>query len=81
MSRPGLVEKGARMRGQVEAMLLGGDGDELGTVWGAATLQALAGALIAAPPEVSEEWLREELTELGAHLLAGYRKAARRREA
>lgn len=81
MSRPGLVEKGARMRGQVEAMLLGGDGAALGTVWGAATLQALAGALIAAPPDVSEEWLREELTELGAHLLAGYKKAARRREA
>jgi AcrR family transcriptional regulator len=81
MGRPGLMEKGARMRGQVQTMLLGGDGDELGTIWGAATLQALAGALIAAPRDVSEEWLRAELTELGAHLLAGYRKAARRREA
>jgi hypothetical protein len=37
------------------------------------------GALPAAPPDVSEEWLREELTELGAHLLAGYRGAVRRR--
>ncbi|MGY2077604.1 MULTISPECIES: TetR/AcrR family transcriptional regulator [unclassified Blastococcus] len=81
MSRPGLVEKGTKLRGQVEAGLLGGDGDALGTVWGAATLQALAGALLAAPPDVPEEWLREELTELGAHLLAGYRKAARRRGA
>jgi AcrR family transcriptional regulator len=81
MSHPVLVEKGTQLRGQVESMLLGRDVDELGTVWGAATLQALAGALIAAPPDVSEEWLREELTELGAHLLAGYRKAARRREA
>jgi AcrR family transcriptional regulator len=80
MSRPVLVEKGAQLRGQVEAMLLGADVDDLGTVWGAATLQALAGALMAAPADVSEEWLREELTELGAHLLAGYRKAARRRE-
>lgn len=79
MSRPVLVEKGARMREQVEGMLLGASGDALGTVWGAATLQALAGALVAAPPDASEEWLREELTELGAHLLAGYRKAARRR--
>ncbi|WP_243737687.1 TetR/AcrR family transcriptional regulator [Blastococcus xanthinilyticus] len=79
MSRPGLVEKGTRMREQVEAMLLGGDGDDLGNLWGAATLQALAGALLAAPPDASEEWLREELTELGAHLRAGYRKAARRR--
>ena len=79
MSNPVLVEKGTRLRGQVEGMLLGGDVDELGTFWGAATLQALAGALISSPPDVSEEWLREELTELGAHLLAGYRKAARRR--
>jgi AcrR family transcriptional regulator len=81
MSRSVLVEKGAQLRGQVESMLLGGDADDLGTVWGAATLQALAGALIAAPPDVPEEWLREELTELGAHLVAGYRKAVRRRGA
>jgi AcrR family transcriptional regulator len=81
MSHPMLVEKGAQLRGQVEGMLLGRDVDDLGTVWGAAMLQALAGALLAAPPEVSEEWLREELTELGAQLLAGYRKAVRRREA
>lgn len=79
MSRPLLVERAAALRGQVEAMLLGGDVDDLGAVWGAATLQALAGALLAAPPEASEEWLREQLTELGAHLVAGYRKAARRR--
>jgi AcrR family transcriptional regulator len=80
MGRPALLEKGTRVRDQVEAMLLGGDRDDLGTFWGAATMQALAGALIAAPPDVSEEWLREQLTELGAHLSAGYRKAARRRE-
>ncbi|MGY1857948.1 TetR/AcrR family transcriptional regulator [Modestobacter sp. SYSU DS0290] len=80
MSRPAMLEKGARLRGRVEAMLLGGDGDALGTVWGAATLQALAGALMAAPPEASDEWLREELAELGAHLSAGYRKAVRRRD-
>jgi AcrR family transcriptional regulator len=80
MSHPMLVEKGVQLRGQVESMLLGADVDDLGTMWGAATLQALAGALIAAPPDVSEEWLRAELTELGGHLLAGYRKAARRRE-
>lgn len=80
MGHATLVQKGAALRGQVEAMLLGSDVGELGTVWGAATLQALAGALLAAPPEASDEWLREELTELGAHLLAGYRKAARRRE-
>ncbi|OMQ16314.1 hypothetical protein A7K94_0203380 [Modestobacter sp. VKM Ac-2676] len=79
MSRPCLVEKGAWFRGRVEAMLLGGDGEELGAIWGAATLQALAGALMAASPEASDEWLREELTELGAHLSAGYRKAVRRR--
>jgi AcrR family transcriptional regulator len=80
MSHPMLIEKGAQLRGRVESMLLGADVDELGTVWGAATVQALAGALLAAPPEVSEEWLREELNELGAHLLTGYRKAARRRD-
>ncbi len=80
MSRPVLVEKGAQLRGQVEAMLLGGDADDLSTLWGSATLQALAGALMAAPPDVSETWLREELTDLGMHLLAGYRKAARRRQ-
>ncbi|WP_200814898.1 TetR/AcrR family transcriptional regulator [Blastococcus haudaquaticus] len=81
MGHPRLVEKGAQLRGRVESMLLGSDAGDLGTVWGAATLQALAGALLAAPPDVPEEWLREELTELGAHLLAGYRKAVRRREA
>jgi AcrR family transcriptional regulator len=80
MGRPALVEWGARMHGQVEAMLLGAEGDALGAIWGAATLQALAAALLSAPPDASEEWLREELTELGTHLLAGYRKAVRRRE-
>jgi AcrR family transcriptional regulator len=81
MGHPLLVEKAGQLRGRVESMLLGADVDELGMVWGGAILQALAGALLAAPAEVSDEWLREELTELGAHLLAGYRKAARRRSA
>ena len=78
MGHPTLVQKGAQLRGQVEAMLLGGDGSDLGTLWGAATLQAMAGALVATPPHVPEEWLRERLTELGAHLVAGYREAAGR---
>jgi hypothetical protein len=37
--------------------------------------------LLAAPADVTEDWLREELTEITAQMLAGYRKAVRRRGA
>jgi AcrR family transcriptional regulator len=81
MTRGVVLEQATEVRERTEAMLFGAGSDGLSTIWGAATLQALAGALVAAPADVSDEWLREELTELGAHLLAGYRKAARRRGA
>ena len=80
MTREVVVAQATEIRERTEAMLVGADADGLSRVWAAATLQALAGGLVAAPADVPDEWLREELTELGAHLLAGYRKAARRRE-
>ena len=79
MSRPAVLELTTRLRGKVESMLLGDGADDLGAVWGGATLQALTGALLAAPADVTEDWLRDELTEITAQMLAGYRKAARRR--
>jgi AcrR family transcriptional regulator len=81
MSRAVVLEQATEVRERTEEMLFGAGDDGLSAIWGAATLQALAGALVAAPADVSDEWLREELTELGAHLLAGYRRAVRRREA
>ena len=81
MSRPAVLELTTRLRGKVESMLLGDGADDLGAVWGGATLQALTGALLAAPADVTEDWLREELTEITAQMLAGYRKAVRRRGA
>jgi AcrR family transcriptional regulator len=81
MTRAVVLDQATEVRERTEAMLFGADADGLSAIWGAATLQALAGALVAAPADASDEWLREELTELGAHLLAGYRKAVRRREA
>jgi AcrR family transcriptional regulator len=81
MTRDVVVAQATEIRERTEAMLLGADADGLSRVWAAATLQALAGGLVAAPADVPDEWLREELTELGAHLLAGYRKAVRRRAA
>lgn len=81
MTRGVVLEQATEVRERTEAMLFGAGDDGLSAMWGAATLQALAGALVAAPPDVSDAWLREELTELGAHLLAGYRKAVRRRDA
>ncbi|RBY88769.1 TetR family transcriptional regulator [Blastococcus sp. TF02A-26] len=81
MTRDVVVQQATEIRERTEAMLVGADADALSRIWAAATLQALAGGLIAAPADAPDEWLREELTELGAHLLAGYRKAARRREA
>ncbi|MBJ7450879.1 MAG: TetR/AcrR family transcriptional regulator [Blastococcus sp.] len=81
MSRPAVLELTTRLRGKVESMLLGDGADDLGAVWGGATLQALTGALLAAPADVTEDWLREELTEITEQMLAGYRKAVRRRGA
>ncbi|WP_051683786.1 TetR/AcrR family transcriptional regulator [Blastococcus sp. URHD0036] len=81
MTRAAVLEQATQVRERTEAMLVGRHTDALGAVWGSALMQALPGALLAAPADASDEWLREELTELGAHLLAGYRKAVRRREA
>lgn len=79
MSRPAVLELTTRLRGKLESMLLGDGADDLGAVWGGATLQALTGALLAAPADVTEDWLRDELTEITAQMRAGYRKAVRRR--
>ncbi|MGY1747237.1 TetR/AcrR family transcriptional regulator [Blastococcus sp. SYSU D00695] len=81
MTRSAVLEQATAVQERTEAMVVGEHADPLGMVWGAATMQAMAGALLAAPADVSDAWLREELTEVGAHLLAGYRKAARRRGA
>jgi AcrR family transcriptional regulator len=81
MTRAAVMEQATQVRERTEAMLVGEHPDDLGAVWGAALMQALAGGLLAAPADAPDEWLREELTELGTHLLAGYRKAVRRREA
>ena len=80
MTRAAVLEQATAARERTEAMLVGQHADALGAVWGGALMQELAGAVRAAPADVSDEWLREEITELGAHLIAGYRKAVRRRE-
>jgi AcrR family transcriptional regulator len=81
MTRAVVLEQATEVRERTEAMLVGAATDALGRIWVGATLQALAGGLVSAPAEASDEELRAELTELGAHMLAGYRKAVRRREA
>jgi AcrR family transcriptional regulator len=81
MTRAVVTEQATEVRERTEAMLLGAGADALSRFWAGATLQALAGGLVSAPADASDEWLREELTELGSHLLAGHRKAVRRREA
>ena len=64
---------------RVEA-LLAGDGtrsdDALCRLWGAATLRALGGAMLACP-DADEDWLRDQLTEIGRHMVAGHRRAQR----
>lgn len=79
MTREAVLEQATVVRERVEEMLVGAVDDELGAMWGAALIQALPAALLAAPADASDGWLREELTELGAHLLSGYRRAVRRR--
>ncbi|WP_211435769.1 TetR/AcrR family transcriptional regulator [Trujillonella endophytica] len=80
MTRAVVTDQATEVRERTEAMLVGSEADGLSRIWAAATLQALAGGLVAAPPDATDAWLREELTEVGAHLIAGYRKAVRRRE-
>jgi AcrR family transcriptional regulator len=80
ITRTAVLEQATQVRERTEAMLVGPHSDALGAVWGSALMQALPGAMMAAPADASDEWLREELTELATHLLAGYRKAVRRRE-
>lgn len=81
MSRPVVVAQGVALRDRVEALLLGhAEDDRLARFWVSGTMQAMAGALLSCP-DAPEEWLREELVEVGSHVLAGYRKATRRRGA
>lgn len=65
-----------RMQSQLTAGL-DGPGDVRAQLWAAATLRGLSEALLAAPPDCDEDWLREELLDLGRHMVAGYRKQRR----
>ncbi len=53
------------------------DGDAITRLWGAAALQGLYAAMVSSP-DAPPQWLRSELTTLGQHMIAGYRKAQKR---
>lgn len=76
LGRPVVVAATNDLRGGVEAVLIGAQADDLSRAWGAALMQALSGALLASE-HAPEEWLRQELTAIGRHLIAGHRRAAR----
>lgn len=80
LSRPVVWEPAQALNGRVEALLTGGPtggGDDVARLWGSAVLRGLTGALLSSP-DAPEDWLRDELTEIGRHLTVGYRKAQRR---
>jgi AcrR family transcriptional regulator len=56
-----------------------GQADPRAPMWAAATLRGLSEALLTAPPDCAEQWLREQLLELGRQMLAGYRRTVQRR--
>ena len=80
LAQPEVWQPAQQLTDRLQHLLTGHapqDDEALADLWGAATSQALIGALLAFPA-APEEWLRSELTELGAHLAAGHRKAQRR---
>lgn len=76
LARPAVFAAAADIRGRVEGMLMGECADDRSLAWGAALMQALSGALIASQ-DAPDDWLRTELTAIGRHMIAGYRRAAR----
>lgn len=77
MTRPVVWERSQDIQRRLEALVTVGTGDALARFWGGAITRAVSGAVLG-QPEADEAWLRTELAELSAHLLAGYRAARRR---
>lgn len=79
MTRPVVLERSRAVGERLHALLTVGEDDGLARLWTGAISRAVSGAVLD-QPSADDAWLRAEVAELSAHLLAGYR-AARRRHA
>ena len=79
VSQPEVWQRVQSLSGRVEGLLTEGSAatDALSRLWGTAALAGMNGALVNLG-DADEPWLREQLTELGRHMAAGYRRARRR---
>ena len=84
LSQPEVREPMETLMRTVRSMLTTGlesRADPRAPLWAAATLRGLSEAMLTAPPDCDEQWLREQLLDLGRHMVAGYRRTAQRRPA
>lgn len=82
LAQPEVREPMEALNRKVRSLLTAGtdQADPRAPLWAAATLRGLSEALLAAPVECDEEWLREQLLDLGRHMLAGYRRTLQRKD-
>ena len=79
MTRPSVWERARDTERRLDELLTVGDADPLARFWTGAIARSVSGAVLSSPG-ADEAWLRAEITELGAHLFAGYRAARRRHD-
>ncbi len=77
---PAVREHGAALQQRVQVLITSerpDDADAVTRLWAAAALHGLYAAMVSSP-DAPSQWLRSELTTLGEHMIAGYRKAHKR---
>jgi AcrR family transcriptional regulator len=82
LAQPEVREPVEALTRQVRALLTAGideTADPRTALWAAATLRGLSEALLVAPVDCEEQWLRDQLLELGRHMISGYRRARPRK--
>ena len=77
LTRPVVLERKSGLEQRLHRLLTTGPDDALARLWSAAISHAV-GAAVFSQPHADEAWLRDQVREVTAHLLAGYRAARRK---
>ncbi len=77
LTRPVVWERSRDVESRLDDLLTVGEDDPLARLWTRAIARAVSGAVLDAP-QADDDWLRAEVAELSATMLAGYRAARRR---
>ncbi len=77
VARPVVWQRAKAVEQRLAALLSDDDDQPLAAFWTSAIARALNGAVLS-QPNADEQWLRDQLSQLGSALLTGYRAARRR---